>query len=231
LFRFGWILLLGISTASPSPSDYLTGRDLALIRRYWPVYRDAAAQVGIPVMMLPAVHARESDFRTARGDRNGHRPVHNMGGPFMMDRGADGERDEFDRRIRSYEIAIGTRYGCVPVPRVRDDLSFACLCAAAELRDKSRGPFWDATGRVDREVVADALWGYNGRSSRHGTWMRSPYVFNHPKKGRRFLMRITARHGVSEYLDSRPGTLILYMELERRMAELHPEPIYGSMKP
>lgn len=218
-----WALVLLAKSCASSPSDYLTARELARVRSWMPQYQAAADLAEVPVLALPAMHYRESDLMETWKVRpedtwiDFHRrkvPYRNMGGPFMMDQGADGDRVRFDENIRAFERTVAAWFGIAPVPRVRDDFPFSCLCAAYELHEKARGKLFDRRGRVDTDVLAEAFWGYNGRLPARGTWKRSAYVVNDPKRGRQFVIRVG---GATGYLDSRPGTLIVYRELERRL--------------
>jgi hypothetical protein len=157
-------------------------------------------------MAVAAIHYRESGFE---------REANNAGGALMMDQGG-ATRGEFIRRIRDEEKRVARRYCLWTAPRVRDDFRFACLCAADELRGKLRGRIWLRSGKVDEEVLADAFWGYNGRTKRVPSWRRSSYVNNDPLRGRRYEARWRHKKGEIYYcLDTRPGALTIYRELVR----------------
>jgi len=212
------VLLLSTARATSASSDYLTDRDMERVRAHLPAYRLAAGRAGVPVLALPAIHYRECGLLPTLYSVRTGQAVWNWGGPFMLDRGGRNV-DEFRRRIRSYEREVAARYLVRPVPRVRDDLAFAALCAAHELRGKARGRFFDRRGRVDLDVLADAFWGYNGRSARARSWRDAAYVSNDPKRRRRFKVRVRTSTGIMTYLDRRPGALVIYYELQRRMGE------------
>ena len=212
LAQWFWLALAGCSPL-PAYADYLTDRHLALVREYMPAYQWAAMQTEVPLLALPDINYRESDLRLTR----------NVGGPFMMDMG--GTRETFDERIEREEERIGRLFALIPTPTVRTSPAFAALCAAVELKAKARSPLYTRRGRLDEIALADALWGYHGRAGYHRggdgkpTWRVSPYVNNHPQRGRRFVMRVNLHHGTTEYLDARPGTLVIFYELQRRMGE------------
>lgn len=205
------------SRATSASLDYLTDAQLARARACLPAYRWAARQAGVPVFALAAVHYRESDFREGLLSVRTRRTASSPGGAFMLDRGGK-TRAAFRANVRVYEQQVARRFGIWPAPRVRDDFRFACLVAAAELREKARGPLWDRAGRVRREVLADALWGYNGRYRAQRTWRRSAYVANDPRRGVRLRIRVRMDGGLMTYRDPRPGALVVYDELVRRLA-------------
>lgn len=187
--------LLGSCSITPCLAGYLTPREKAAIQNNRPEYEWAAGCAGVPWQALAAIHVRESDLVRIPGC---------IGGAFMLDCGGKG--NEFDQRIRSreewivrkyqylgpgpsiYEPAFGRHYS------VEDNFRFACLVAADELRG------------VDEDVLADALWGYNGRYS--------ACVANNPKRDWVLEVRYTDRGGnLHSYQDGRPGTLVLYREI------------------
>ena len=159
-------------------------------------YRVAAEWIGVPVLALPAIHYIEANLERTR----------NVGGAFMLDRGGDGTT-MFDKNIRDYERIVAKRLNISPVPKVSRDFWFAATCAAYELREKRRGRGWG------RDVLADAMWGYNGRPKSHRTWRDSAYVWNDPKRGR----RIWVCGRTKTYLCERPGAIVIYDEIKRRL--------------
>lgn len=137
----------------------------------------------------------------------------------MLDRGPLNDPPEFARRIRAYERKVAAFYH-VPVSKVSQDFNFAALVAAHELRQKCRclAPL------SSDECITDAVWGYNGRASWHqGDHRQSPYVWNDPKNGRSMPNRYKKKDGtVVEFLDTRPGVMVIYRELKalRQKGEL-----------
>lgn len=217
-----WLPLLVVAGRTFSSPHYLTDHDLDKVREWMPVYRWAATTTGVPVMALPALQYRESDLwetwvkqpeeRVTMYRRRGI-PYRNMGGPFMLDQGWDGDSVRFDAAIRSYETTIAKWYGISPIPRVRDDFPFACLCAASELKEVTRGELWTRRGSVNRDVLAHGFWRYNGAYGGEKGWSKSAYVWNDPKRGRRFMVHLSG----TDYLDARPGAIVIYDELMRRL--------------
>ena len=118
------------------------------------------------------------------------------------------------------------RYG-MPVP-----FALWAMLAAEELAGKTRAPVI-VGGVVEEDALADALWGYNGRSRHHTpglpdpkdmtvnrSWRYSPYVSNDPKRGVTLKIVGTIPDDTQpggrrriERVDPRPGALIVYREL------------------
>lgn len=221
------ILLWGQTRAFSSSSlNYLTDAEINRVREWMPIYQRAAELVGVPPMSLPTLHFRESDLQPTWQEQpeerwiwmhQNHIPYQNVGGPFMLDLGANGDRDEFDARIHRFERIVADRFGMDYPVHVRFNFYFACLCAAVELQGKSHQPMVGRMGRVVRSVLADAFRGYNGRCPTDRSWKTCAYVSNDPKHGKRFT--VTCRMGIctTQYVDDRPGTLIVYDELVRRI--------------
>lgn len=201
LNRLGISVLLSLLSVSTLDAGYLKPRDIDRIRAHWAQYSKAAEIVGVPVEVLPAIHYRESGLLDGWYSAKRKVVVHNLGGPFMLDCGGEGE--EFKRNIRAYEAKVFRLYvGDGPVPRVSDNFDFAALCAAHELKSKMRG-----------KGLADAVWGYNGRSKMH-TYKANPYLWNNPRKGHKMLAKYRDRHGeIIQYIDERPGVMVIYSEI------------------
>lgn len=118
----------------------------------------------------------------------------------MLDCGGKGI--EFNNRIRKYEISIFRKYGGIgEAPRVSSNFRFAALVAAHELKTKMRG-----------KGLSDAVWGYNGRS-KMVTFRENAYLWNHPLIGRRMLVKYRFNGKLIEYLDERPGVMVIYNEV------------------
>lgn len=205
-----WLLLA--ARAFSAPHFCLTDRQMENARDNLPIYERVGRMTGVPALAVAAIHYEESDMEPMYIGTKSHRFVRVVGGPFMLDCGGK-TREEFRRRIRVYEQQVAKRFHIWPVPRVSRDFDFAALCAAYELSTKARGPFWNILGQVNRAVMADALWGYHGRARYESGWQRSPYVSNDPHRGVQFVDRSVAR----PRLCSRPGALVIYDELQRRM--------------
>jgi len=205
--RAALAVALTASFLSGCGGDYLTNEDLALVERNFPDYERAALFTGIPWQALAAIHYRESNLS---------RDCRNIGGPFMLDRG--GDRVEFDARVRKEELRVARAYSYINLhARVRGDFRFACLVAADELKVKSRGWLRKIIG-INGWVLADAMWGYNGRAKSCRSWRDSAYVSNDPASGRVKTMRWQHNAETVMYVDDvRPGAYIIYLELCRRM--------------
>lgn len=198
--------LAALFFSAPACAGYLTYMQVRFCADNRPDYEWAACRAGVPWQAIAAIHYREKTFL---------REATNWGGPMMMDMGGQG-RAEFITRIRAEEKRVARKYCLWTSPRVRDDFRFACLCQADELRNKVRGRLWLRNGRVDEAILADALWGVNGRAAWHRTWKRSAYVNNDPAHGRQLTFKW--RHKVNEiwyFKDTRPGALVVYRELKR----------------
>ena len=209
-----------------SVSGYLTDRDIRLIRKNWSDYRYAAKKVGVPVLALVAIHYREADLYKGYYSKKKKRVIRNVGGPFMLDLGPLNNHAEFARRIRKHEKKVYLKYlfkgGETRYPKVSHNFRFAAVVAAHHLDMKARcGLFipsvWGPVGDMgaDKECLADALWGYNGRAGWHkGEHQNSSYVWSDPKRGVFLKMRYTKKDGtVKEFIDTRPGVMVIYKEL------------------
>jgi hypothetical protein len=219
-----------ISAASGSgaqaPDFYLHSRQLQAVRDLRSAYETAVRIVGgLPWQAIAAVHFREAEFAQRSTI---------PGGPFQLDPGGTGQ--ELQERIEAYVAAVCKQYDVYPAPGgIETDFALAAVVAAHELRSKVRAEI--AAGcLVDGEVLADALWGYNGRSKYHtasgqpdgeSSWRYSPYVSNDPKRG--VVLRIrgtvpdaTVQGGrrMIDRPDPRPGAMIVYRELLARASEL-----------
>lgn len=175
------------------------------LRRYRPTYSWAVAKVGgdIPWEVMGGIHKRESEL-----DR---KPAW-IGGAFKMDMGGGSSATEFQRRLRDEERRVARKYGYRVGARVQDDFRFAALCAAEHLKAKLRGNLVGLWG-LRRDVLADAVWGYNGRVG--GSWRRSAYVMNDPRRGVCLEMRWRHdRERVYYVRDTRPGVMVLFREIE-----------------
>ncbi len=190
-------------------TSYLGKRDWKLIRQNWPDYEYAAKRTGVPAAMLAAIHKRESDLYKGWYSLAQRKVIKNIGGPFMLDLGPH----DFERRIREHEAMIARAYNYPLGAKISHDFRFAVLVAAHHVKAKAKCPSVE-------NCLADAVWGYNGRASWHvdndGNISNSvsPYVWNDPLRGIRFKMRYRRKDGtVREYLDTRPGVMILYKEV------------------
>ena len=128
----------------------------------------------------------------------------------MLDFGPQSDPTEFAKRVRAYERKIHGLYGLGgDVPRVSGDFSFAALCAAHHLKEKTRG---DLSRSV---VLADAMWGYNGRAKWNGGFRGSAYVWSDPLNGKTYKFTYRKDDGqLTGFLDERPGTMVIYRELQ-----------------
>lgn len=190
-------------------------------------YTHAEEIVGVPALLLAAIHYRESNLHKGYYSKKRKKVVKNIGGPFMLDLGPLNDGAEFIKRIRWYEKMLFRLYeGRGSAPKVSHNFSFAVLIAAHHLKLKSHDPITTGectallTGKDDclfetSECVAYAVWGYNGRASWHKADHRnSSYVWNDPKNGKVLMMRYRKKDGtLKEFLDTRPGVMIIYREL------------------
>lgn len=219
---FFFACIVCFSCAKPAPvfngeANYLSRRDIRLIREYWPDYEYAAQRTGVPAAMLAAIHKRESDLYKGWFSLSQRKVVKNVGGPFMLDLGPANDALEFERRVRQHEAMIWRAYDypTKKPPRISHDFRFAVLVAAHHMKGKAR------CGLESEYCLAEASWGYNGRAAWHvngdgeKSHTVSPYVWNDPLKGVRLKMRYKRRNGeVREYLDTRPGVMVLYREIK-----------------
>ncbi len=186
---------------------YLNSEEINTVKTHWEDYKYGSEMTGVPILLLPAIHYRESGLYSGWHSFKRNKTVRNTGGPFMLDCGGSGE--EFTKRIRAYEKHVYNLYcGNAPkIPKVSDNFRFAALVAAHELKTKLRGKVWTW------DAMADAAWGYNGRAA----WCHqneSPYLWSDPKKGTKLISRYKNMKGEwIKYQDTRPGVLIIYKEL------------------
>lgn len=182
-------------------AGYLSAREVGLIRQYWPDYSYAAKKTGVPVAILPAIHWRESGLYKGYWSKPKGKLVKNIGGPFMLDCGGDGE--EFSKRVREHERRVWKSYGGHGnAPKVSQNFRFAVLVAAHDLKTKHRGKSW-----------ADAVWGYNGRAS-WASMNENAYLYSDPHKKKRLVVRYRNRAGeLISYTDERPGVMVIYQEI------------------
>lgn len=204
---------------------YLDARQIRVVRGLRGAYEAAVKLVGgLPWQALAAIHYRENEFALRSTT---------PGGPFQLDPG--GEGPDLRRRIEAYEDLVRKAYG-IDGGSIETDLAFAALVAAHELRGKIRTEL-TRDEIADGDVLADALWGYNGRAPFHtstGTaddkdwsWRWSPYVANDPKRGVVLRLRGTipdasvpgGRRAIDRP-DGRPGAFVVYRELIDRGGEL-----------
>lgn len=196
----GLVILCLYGVASLGHADYLTNKDIKLIRKHWPDYKYASDITQVPVEILAAIHYRESGLLEGYYSKRRQCVVKNIGGPFMLDLGPRNDGAEFARRIRNYEYKVWRFYGWKGTAlRVRDNFRFAALVAAHELKSKFR------------TTLADAVYGYNGRSILMPLEV-NPYVWNNPRAGIQFMVR----YNDLEYLDTRPGVMVIYEEIKSR---------------
>lgn len=213
-----------------APKQYLGAGQVARVKQYLPEYTKACHTVNalIPPLALACIHYRESEFDTKSTI---------PGGPFQFDPGGSG-KGEVQKRIWDATVKICKKYG-VKAEDIETTFSTACLVAAHELSSKIRGSIRSVDGTVDEDVLADALWGYNGRADCHTeafqtgqgseelSWQWSSYVAGDPQNGKTLKIRGTvpdanAPNGrkLIEHPDLRPGALIVYRELVSRSKEL-----------
>jgi hypothetical protein len=190
--------------ASVSHAGYLTSKEVAKIKTHWSAYVVAAEATDLPVEILPAIHYRESGLNLGWYSKKQKKVMPNVGGPFMLDKGAK----NFIKGIRGYESEIWRMYGYAgPAPHVSDNFAFAALCAAHELKSKMRG-----------KGLADAVWGYNGRS-KMVTFKENAYLWNDPKRRPRMLAKYRHKGELVIYFDDRPGVMTIYAEIIRLRKE------------
>ena len=195
---------------SAEKNTYLTERNISTIQENWLDYAYAEDKVGIPVLLLAAIHYREADLHKGYYSYKRKKLIKNIGGPFMLDLGPLNDNAEFVKRIRGHEKYIHTLYGGVtPTPKVSHDFKFAVLVAAHHLLVKSKCDL------DTEECMAYAVWGYNGRPSWHkGDHKNSSYVWSDPKNGVSLMMRYRKKDGtIKEFTDTRPGVMVIYKEL------------------
>lgn len=203
--------------------DYLTAKHISMIAGFMPIYRWAAGLVGemTPLMIVP-LHIREADLK---------RTAKIPGGPFQFDPGGT---KGLRQRIKEHVEKVCVRYGQSYEP-VNESFEIAALVAADWLKYKSRGKSLAIRNQGQSERLADAFWGYNGRSGWHTadgkydhgrkSWRFSPYVVNDPKRGVLLRLKGTLPDGKGsrvtiDRIERRPGALVLYQEMKRRLPEL-----------
>lgn len=218
------------SVEQPAVDPYLSATEISRARLFIPTYQRALARVfnadaiaHWPI--LAAIHYRENSLL----DHSKR-----IGGAFQYDGGGNGMEQRV-ANIRAKVSEVCTKLGMV-IGDIEQDFQLAAIVAAFELRGKQRIPIFVGR-RVDENALADALWGYNGRSAFHtrdgahsseqsaSSWMFSPYVSNDPHRGIVYMLRGTEPGPAGETLhvlkpDTRPGAMIVYRELLARSAEL-----------
>ena len=227
-----WIIEI-FSKAKPqlaAPDYYLDAHQMATVARLRPFYESAVQMVvGIPWEVLAAIHYRESEFACKMSGGEA------ICGPYAFDVGnaSNSERENLEGYVERCVKAVCAQYN-LPYQTLNNDFRLASVVAANEFKTKMRG---DAVrdGRLTDEVVADAFWGYNGRSKYHtadgnpnpnlSTYLFSPYVSNDPKRGVVLRLRGTIPDGKGgrthiDTTDERPGAMIIYRELIARRAEI-----------
>jgi len=208
---------------------YLLKSQMAKIKQFLPDYTWAANTVGggIPPLALASIHYREAEFATTSKI---------PGGPFQFDPGGSGK--ELSRRIWEYTVKVCKLYKTQAMD-LETNFNIAVLVAAHELKSKIRGSLLLVDGSVDEDVLADAIFGYNGRSKNYcekvqtGTgseephWKWSPYVSSDPNNGVTLKLIGTLPDENSpggrkhiETVDGRAGALIIYREILVRSQEL-----------
>lgn len=167
--------------------------------------------------MLAAIHRRE--YASKRG--------YNC---FQLDRGASGREER--RRIQKHFATICKRYR--QETRGADHFPTCCLVAADFLKRVARRPIL-RNGRAIREGVADAMLRYNAGPRTKRKWRDFSYTANDPKAGKQFRVKgtIVAHKNMTikgkkvkkgtrirvDFLDKRPGTVVIYDELIARSRE------------
>ena len=215
----------GPIAVSSGPAFYFDRAQMARIREFRKYYAYAATVVGgMKWEALVPIHFREASL--------GYK-VKRLGGIYQLEHGVPA--DQTAEAIRKHVTEVCNRYG-IAYADIESNYHLASVVAADELKSKAHGAML-VNGVMDEAVLADAYWGYNGRSNYHtpdGTkdperkhWSYSPYVSNDPLRGVQFRLKGTVpdanapggrRH--IDTLDPRPGALILYRELIQRSAEL-----------
>jgi len=156
---------------------------------------------------LASLHYRESGFLRSYN-------------AFQLDKGASGEEER--QLIREHFSGIAALYG--RPDGGPNDFPSACLVAADFLiRVSARKPLM-ADGRPSRTAIADAILRYNAGRKTKKDWREHAYCASDPKRGVRLKVRGTVVHkGVRkrvEFVDSRPGAVVIYDELTARDSEL-----------
>lgn len=156
---------------------------------------------------LASLHFREAGFARSYNS-------------FQLDKAASGAEER--RRIREHFAKVCRRYE-EPV-KDADDFGTCCLVAADFLVHISARKKLLVDGRPDREAIADALLRYNAGRNTSKRWQDHAYCASDPKRGVRLKVRGTVVHkGVRkrvDFVDSRPGAVVVYDELRARAGEL-----------
>jgi hypothetical protein len=229
-----------LAPVSPVTNSYLSGTQVARVRGHLPVYQRACSLVQIePPLVMAGLHYREAEFATTSQV---------PGGCFQLDPEGKGAGADLRAQIDDYVAKVCKLYG---VPSggpgaIETDFFVACLTAAHELKTKVRVKPIPVV--LEGDILADTLWGYNGKSRHHvpvGTesdpkndqngkaiiinrsWKYSPYVSNDPKHGVSLRMTGTmpdpkdsTKRISIDRVDGRPGALAIIRELTLRQAEL-----------
>jgi hypothetical protein len=184
---------------------YLNSTQLAAAHRWRPLYEEAERHIGVPWLLMAALHYRETNFGAQTG---------RAGGVL-----------QFDPPLTPAKVRqFGARFKLTNLTDPERDPRTAILCAAAFLQvNKGAGLTPDAT----EAECADAAWSYNGRA--YGSWQASPYVSNDPQRGVTLHIRGTVpslrNPAIRERIDRpdpRPGVLAVMHELRARLGEGRP---------
>ena len=157
-------------------------------------------------------------------------------GPFAYDPGGAGPI--LESRIDKYMRLVCERYAVdYGIGTLNGNFLLAAVLAAFELKSKMRASIIMPTGSVDENALADACWGYNGRSNYHTptgewnevekSWKYSPYVSNDPAHGIQLRIKGTipdpnepdGRKHI-DIMDERPGAIIVYREIVMRELDI-----------
>ena len=211
------ILLIAVLLIPVSLSpNYFTDKDLETIQSNMDAYQYAENLTDVPVLLLAAIHYRESGLHKGYYSRKRKKVIKNIGGPFMLDYGPLNDHKEFARRIRAHEAKVHKLYKLDgPVAKISHNFKFASLVAAHHIKLKTRKRF------KGKERLADAVWGYNGRASWHvlekgdkPSHINSSYVWSDPLRNHKMPAQYRDKHKrLVKYMDSRAGVMVLYKEL------------------
>lgn len=235
---FGWLRRIGTPPAlppvpvslPPKTNWYLTNQDIVNVRRLYPAYKRAVDTVksGQPPLALATIHWQENALETVM--KGGEAVC----GPFAYDPGGMADLAE---RVGLGALTVRKKYGIKNGDvDLNTDFDLAALVAADEFKGKIRGTLV-TNGEVNMDVLADAAWGYNGRSASHTatgephdinnlpSWKYSPYVSNNPHAGTMLRVKGTIPDGQGgrkhvDFISEEPGFLAVYQELRLRLPEL-----------
>lgn len=201
----------------------------AKIKSWASLYKEAVQAVGSPFpwQTLAGVHYRESEF-DGKGD--------GIEGPFGLDQG--GTADQAQQLNDAYTREVCVKCGVSYAPVFASTFIGALVCAY-EIKFKVRTSLYPAGATADMVCLADAVWGYNGRSIHHNAkeqgwgetqtpeWTYSPYVSNDPANGHQLYLVVPGQR-VSQVVngervviadgkkDQRPGALVIIREVMAR---------------